>query len=622
MPLFSAGTSPSSGTYVTSLVAAVAATRPSHPAVVADRSILTYGQLEAQSSAFARELQRSGVLRKSLIGLVADRSVSHIVGALGILKCGAAYLPLDSGDPERRLRMQVEDSGASLIVTTGRGEPRLASSPLPRVQLAYDASGSAGMEIAPPFLETAATDLAYVIYTSGSTGRPKGVEVTHGNLLNLIGWHRDAFHVTSKDRTSFLSSVAVDAAIWELWPNLAAGATVHVAGTSLTSDPVALRDWLVEERITVCFAPTILAETLMELAWPRNTALRTLLTGGDTLRHFPSPELPFDVVNNYGPTETTVVATSAVLETGRTGLERPPIGKPIENVKIYILDSDMRPVADGEPGEIWIGGSGVAKGYRNQLRLNSCRFAKDPFVGSNEGRMYQTGDRGRRMADGQIIFLGRLDDQIKIRGFRVEPAEIEAALDQHPRVQRSVAVLQNELAAKSRLVAHVVCSSPAPTEGDLRAFLKERLPEQMIPSEFRRLARVPLTRGGKVDRQRLETAEATERLPVNPISAPRNVTETRLISIVCSVLRVNGVGIDDNFFMLGGHSLLATQFIARIRDAFHVEIGLRFLFESPTVAQVAEEIERLIRAKIVEMTEEQAAQFLNRDIPPIAGANR
>lgn len=465
----------------------------------------------------------------------------------------------------------------------------------------------------PQFPEIAAADLAYVIYTSGSTGRPKGVEVTHGNLLNLIRWHGDAFRVSSADRTSFLSSVTVDAAIWELWPNLVAGATVHVADISLTSDPIALRDWLVDDRITICFAPTVLAETLMELAWPKNAALRLLLTGGDTLRSFPPRGLPFQVVNNYGPTETTVVATSAVLETRASGSDRPPIGKPIANVEIYILDSDMDPVADGEAGDIWIGGAGVARGYRNQTRSNSRRFAIDPFAISKAGRVYQTGDRGRRLPNGQIEFLGRLDDQIKIRGFRVEPAEIEAALDQHPSVQRSVVVLQNQLTAQERLVAYVVCASPAPAEGELRAFLKERLPEQMIPSEYTRLARVPLTRGGKVDRRALETAGATAPLPADPNIAPRTVTEKRLVSIVSSVLRLNSVGIDDNFFMLGGHSLLATQFIARIRDAFNVEIHLRFLFESPTVTAVAKEVERLIRAKLADMTDEQAAQFLSHN---------
>jgi acyl-CoA synthetase (AMP-forming)/AMP-acid ligase II/acyl carrier protein len=452
-----------------------------------------------------------------------------------------------------------------------------------------------------------------VIYTSGSTGKPKGVEVTHGNLANLIDWHREAFGLTPMDRTSLLSNVAVDATILELWPSLAAGATIHVANASLASDPVALHDRLIEERITVCFAPTILADALMQFAWPADTALRTLLTGGDTLRRFPSPDLPFQVVNNYGPTETTVVATSAVLKPELNATGAPTIGRPITNVGIYILDSDGRSVPDGGVGEIWIGGAGVALGYRNQPALSAGRFILDPFMAVGTGRMYRTGDQGRRLPDGQISFLGRLDDQIKIRGFRVEPAEIEALLEQHPSVQRSVVVFRNESWAQARLVAFLVCSNPVPSQSQMRAFLKDRLPEHMVPSEFRRLPRVPITRSGKVDRVALMNTEAIA-LPFELAHlAPRTVTERRLASIVCSVLRVESVGIGDNFFMLGGHSLLATQFIARIRDAFGVEVGLRFLFESPTIAAVAEEIERIVHTKLAQMTDEQAAQFLSHD---------
>jgi amino acid adenylation domain-containing protein len=601
---------------VVSLLASRAQASPAAPAVVCGQHSITYAEFGVRSTALARYLRSMGATRGSIVGLLTSRSIAHAVGAAGIMKAGAAYLPLQPGDPARRVEFQLEDAGAELIVTAEGWAASLGDTSRRIVSLAPDGSLIEKGQKHPEFVaDVKVDDLAYVIYTSGSTGEPKGVEITHGNLLNLIQWHCREFAVTAADRASQISSVGVDAAVWELWPYLAAGASVHVAEDTVVKDPQALRDWLVAKKITISFVPTPMAERLMELRWPSNASLRRLLTGGDILRSYPSPEVPFEVVNNYGPTECTVVATSAAVATHGSRPPLPPIGRPIANTQLHILDEEMRPVATGEAGEIWISGTGVGRGYRNRSGLTSERFGTNPFSSKDGNRIYRTGDRGRVLADGQISFLGRVDNQIKIRGFRIEPGEIEAALNEHSAVQQSAVTCLETVSGEKRLVAHVVVqAASAISSSELQRFVGERLPEHMIPTAFVRLARMPLLPSGKIDRGGLASPGPHNALLECSQRAARTVTERRLQEMVSLALKVDRVGMEDNFFMLGGHSLLAAQLMARVRDAFGVEIGLRFLFEFPTISAVAKEIERILCLRVQAMTDEEAQCFLDNDL--------
>jgi amino acid adenylation domain-containing protein len=598
-------------TSVISLIREAAANAPSAVAVTFGAQTITYAKLDSRSHNLAVQLRSLGVARGAVIGLLAGRSVAYVIGALGIMKSGAAYLPMQPGDPKRRVNYQLHDAGAELIVAGeswgGRGEVAVRKI----VRLAEDGSLEVNAAGGQDWNAVAAEDLAYVVYTSGSSGRPKGVEITHGSLLHLIKWHRTAFGVTAADRASLVSNVGVDAAAWELWPYLAAGASAHIADDAVAKNPEALRDWLIAAKISIAFAPTLVAERLMELEWPSKTDLRFLLTGGDVLHAYPPRNLPFQVVNNYGPTECTVVATSATMEPRGTRKGLPPIGRAIANAQIYILDAEMRSVPRGEVGEIWIGGAGVARGYRNQPELTAERFMHDPFVHQSGARLYRTGDRGGMLPDGQIVFLGRSDEQIKVRGFRVEPAEIEAALNQHPAVAQSSVNLMAVACGEERLVAHVVLGSDsAASAGNLQSFLRELLPEHMIPSQFVQLRELPVLPSGKIDRSALGAPSALNTIADPPGNLARTITEKRLQEIVSSLLKARNVCVHDNFFMLGGHSLLAAQLIARVRETFGIEMGLRFLFEYPTIAAIAAEIERLVRLKVELMTDEEAQQAL------------
>jgi amino acid adenylation domain-containing protein len=456
---------------------------------------------------------------------------------------------------------------------------------------------SAGDEAeSPPPTEATPAHLAYVIYTSGSTGRPKGVECTRRGLDNLVRWHEAAFDVGTDDRALLYASPGFDAAVWEIWSALAAGASLHLPDEETRLSPERLRDWLVAEGITVGFVPTPMAERLMVLEWPASTRLRTLLTGADTLHRYPPATLPFEIVNNYGPTECAVVATSCVVPPA-PGLGRPPIGVPIDGVTAWLLDERGFAVADGEVGELYLGGAGVARGYRNRPDLTAERFVLDPSC--PDAQLFRTGDLARRLPDGQLAFLGRADDQLKIRGFRVEPAEIEAALDTLPGVAASAVVAREDDAGERHLVAYVVPRSGAsPSPDALRSGLAAALPHYMVPTLFVALQALPVSPNGKVDREGLPEPDGARALRDEGEGPPHTAIETRVAAILSDLLEVASVGANDNFFLLGGHSLLGTQVIARVRDAFGVELPLRTLFDHPTVAALAAQIERAIEAEL------------------------
>jgi amino acid adenylation domain-containing protein len=481
------------------------------------------------------------------------------------------------------------------------------------IRIDADRNHTSKQQLAPRDSANHGSDLAYVIYTSGSTGQPKGVEITRSGLENLIQWHLKAFHITAADRASLLASIGFDATVWELWPYLAAGASVHIPGEALRTQVEPLRDWLVEQSITVSFVATPLAELLMLLTWPVRTALRLLLTGADTLHRRPPQGLPFSLINNYGPTECTVVATSGVVAPFGTEPKQPSIGFAIDNTQLHILDEQMRPVAQGTIGELYIGGAGLARGYRNQPQLTAEKFVNDPFAKVGSGsRLYRTGDRARTLRGGDIEFLGRLDDQIKIRGYRVELDEISSVLDSHPDVKASAVAAAGEGDDK-RLIAYLVLWPESKANaGAFRDFLQRQLPDYMIPATFVRLDALPLTNNGKVNRAALPAPNGNT-LPDETYVAPRSLIEQRLAELIAPLLRVERVGVNDNFFLLGGHSLLGTQLLTRIGESFGVELSLLTIFDHPTLAGMSEEIEKLILAKIDAAPAEPLTEAINND---------
>ena len=585
------------------MIAAQARLNPDRVALVMGSEKLTYAELELRAAQLANYLRSLGAGPEVLVGLCVDRSPQFVIAALAIMQCGAAYLPMDSAHPAERLRFIVKDAAVRLLVTQRNFADRFVDLDARIVALDEEKSAISRQPTQLPDLKPGIDSLAYVIYTSGSSGRPKGVEVTHRNLSNLISWHVGAFDVDSSTRATFQAGVGFDAAVWEIWPALAVGAAVYLPDDSTRMSAESLRDWLVDHQITISFVPTAMAEQLIALPWPAETALRFLLTGADTLHRYPPAGLPFSLVNNYGPTECTVVATSGLIAADRPRNGLPSIGSPIDNVRIHILDEQLRKVPKGVPGEIYIGGDGVARGYRNRPDLTAERFIANPF-NTEEGRLYRTGDLGRTLANGEIAFLGRLDDQIKIRGYRIELNEINLVLNEHPSVQASVVIAREDVPGEKRLVAYtVLVAGSERDEQSLRELLRQRLPDYMEPAAFVWLESLPLTPNGKVDRAALPLPSVEERERDREFIAPRTPVEEALAGIIQEVLKLPRVSMDDDFFHLGAHSLLGAQVVARVRGVFGTELKLLDVFDAPTVAELSVKIEEALTRQLNAMTE-------------------
>jgi amino acid adenylation domain-containing protein len=571
-----------------------AAQTPEAIALVFGEEKLSYAQLNQRANRLARYLRELGVGPEVLVGICLERSIDMVVASLAVLKAGGAYLPLDPGYPQERLAFMLRDARVALLLSTQSviehyqlnfENLRLICLDTEWKAIAKEGSenlrGGSGLD-----------NLAYVIYTSGSTGQPKGVEIPHAGLLNLCAWHWRAYHVSASDRATQLAAPAFDAAVWEVWPYLTAGASLHIPDEETLLYPAKLLEWLAAEAITICFMPTPLAEAVLEEPLPNQLGLRALLVGGDKLHRRPRQALPFILANNYGPTENSVVATWTPVTEETGGNVAPPIGQPIANTQVYILDRNLQPVPIGVTGELHIGGVGLARGYLNRPELTATHFVPHPFATTSGARLYRTGDLGRYRADGNIEYLGRMDHQVKIRGFRIELGEIEAVLVEHP-IVRDVVVLVREdtphdIPNDKRIVAYVVLNGECATPADeLLRVIKEKLPNFMIPSAFVVLEAMPLTPNGKIDRKALPIPDHARPAIEEAFTAPRTPIEEMIAAIWSQTLKLEKIGIHDNFFILGGHSLLATQVVHRVRDTFNVTLPLRLFFETPTVADLA-----------------------------------
>ena len=570
---------------------------PEAIAVAVEGKEITYRELNLRANKLARHLRALGVGPEVLVAICAERGWEIVLGMIGVLKAGGAFLPLDADYPKERLAYMLSDSQAPVLITlqelrSGLPEHNARTIYLDADWQTIDQQSDANFDC-----ETTPDNLAYMIYTSGSEGKPKGVQVQHGGLVNLVTWHHDVYGVTSSDRASQTATPGFDAYVWEVWPYLTAGASVNIPDReTILSAPKLLR-WLAAERITCCFLITALAEVALEAQWPEGLCLKALLTGGDKLHHPPGQALPFLVCNHYGPTEATVVATWAVVAETQVD-HTPSIGRPLPNTQIYLLSPDRQPVPVGACGELYIGGDCLARGYLNRADLTADKFVPNPFSRKPGARLYRTGDLARYLSDGNIEFVGRDDHQVKVRGFRIELSEIEFALGEHPAIRETIVLARDDIPGDRRLVAYIVPKAEdqgALSNGELRNYLTEKLPAYMVPAAFVWLDALPLTPNRKVDRRALPAPDWVSKELQATFIAPRNPIEEVLVGVWSHVLNVETVGIHHNFFELGGHSLLATQLISQIREVFRVELPLRALFEAPTVASLGERIELAIK---------------------------
>jgi amino acid adenylation domain-containing protein len=590
----------------------IAERRPQAIALSSGSGHLTYRELDAAASHLAGYLAQHGVEEGAVVPLLLERSFDQIVAALAVMRAGAAYLPMDTAWPDQRILAILKDSRAEVFLAPYEVANRLATG-LRSICPSQDADaiGSA----TPLFSSELTHDaLAYLIYTSGSTGTPKGVEITHGNLMNLVNWHLEAFSVTENDRASHIAGLGFDAAVWEIWPYLAAGATIQLPGQMdelVRTSPAHLLRWLHDGHITHCFVPTALAEPLIQTEWPETTLLRYLLTGGDALRKGPLPNLPFAVVNNYGPTECTVVSTFGLITAD--GPTPPPIGRAIKGATAYILDENRRPVPRGEIGELYVGGASVGRGYRNLPQQTAAAFLADPFSAELGARMYRTGDMVAELPDGQLAFHGRRDTQEKIRGQRMELDEINAVLSQCAGVLFSSVGTRVGVNGDKYLVAYVLPDESAvPSSRALQEYLSQHLSAAMIPAVFVRLKAMPLNTSGKLDLTQLPEPCAENELGEVKSSPEREATELEaaVLATVHGLLGSDAVGLDDDFFLSGGHSLLGAQLVTRIRSNYGIALTLRDLFEAPTAALLVAKVEDLILAQISEMSDAEAEAAL------------
>ncbi|QSV52967.1 MAG: amino acid adenylation domain-containing protein [Dolichospermum sp. UKL201] len=577
---------------------------PDAVAVVFEAKQLTYNELNTRANQLAQYLQSLGVGADVLVGICVERSLEMVIGLLGILKAGGAYVPLDPEYPIERLNFMLEDAQVKVLLTQQHLVEKLPEHQGRVVCLDSDSHLLTQLNQDNLISEMQGHNLGYVIYTSGSTGKPKGVAMTHSALVNLIQWQIQNMTIPHGVTTLQFAPVSFDVSFQEMFSTWGSGGTLLLISEELRREPSALLSLLEQQAVARLFVPFVGLQQLAEVAVASgsvNTHLREIITAGEQLQMTPaicnwlSQLTNCTLHNHYGPSESHVVTTFTLNRTANSWPLLPPIGRPIANTQIYILDQYLQPVPVGVPGELYIAGVCLARDYFHRPELTQQKFIPNPFDDSNgqNPRLYKTGDLARYLPDGNIEYLGRIDNQVKIRGFRIELGEIEAALSQHEDVQTSVVIIREDSPGDKRLVAYIVPQTEIKLESsELRSFLKNKLPEYMIPNAFVFLEVLPLTPNGKVDRRALPTPDIQSEL-IDKYVAPRTATEEILAQIWAQVLKVDLVGINDNFFILGGHSLLATQLVSRIRSSFKVEISLHELFNVRTLAELAQLIGKL-----------------------------
>ncbi len=568
---------------------------PEAVAVVSDGESWTYAELNRRANRLAHHLRSLGVRPETPVALCLEASPELVAGLLAVLKAGGLYVPLDPSYPEERLAYMLEDSGAAVLVTRSAPPARLAEAGAALVRLDADGARIARRSARNPrsLADLGGAQLAYVMYTSGSTGRPKGIGIPHRAIARLVC---DTAYIDlgPADRVAQISNVSFDAATFEIWGALLLGGSLICLRKDVALSPRDLAGEIGRREITTLFVTTALFNQLVDEEPGVFRGVRHVLFGGEAvdprrvreaLRHGP----PERLLHVYGPTENTTFSTWHRVQEVAADAVTVPIGATLSNSRLYVLDARLQPVPVGVAGELYLGGDGLARGYHRRPELTAERFVPCPPWAALEepgARLYRTGDRVRLLPDGAVEFLGRIDGQVKLRGFRIEPGEIEALLARHPAVAEAVVLVREDAPGDRRLVAYVVPRGERPAAGELRQFLKQSLPDYMVPSAFVPMAALPLTPNGKVDRRALPAPDA-DRAPEEGFVAPRTPVEEVLAGLWAEVLGVERIGVHDSFFELGGHSLLATRLASRLRGVFGVELPLRTLFDRPTLAELA-----------------------------------
>jgi amino acid adenylation domain-containing protein len=550
----------------------------------------SYDQINRKVNQVARFLLAKGVQVEDRIGIAVDRSPEMLIVMLGILKSGAAYVPLDPDYPQKRIEYMLSDSAAKMVLVSSKYKGLYNST---ATELVVEDVWSKLNQYAPENLETkaSANNLAYILYTSGSTGLPKGVQIEHRNLYNLLLSVQKMPGLTHKDKLLAVTTISFDISITELFLPLITGAQLVLTDSATSKDGGALLDIIRHDNITFIQATPVTYKIMMEAGWDECIDMKVTSTGEPLPKDLALKLLPrcTALYNMYGPTETTIFSTGKQIKPEE---EQITIGKPVDNTYIYILDEDFKQVPEGETGEIYIGGDGVARGYFNKPELTAQRFMFDPFAGNPRGRMYRTGDLGKILPDGDILCFGRIDNQVKIRGYRIELSEIEFILSQQKNIKEAVVLSLQNRAGDPRLVAYVVApgvkdNTRADEVQNWKAVLKNALPAFMVPNDFVLLDALPLTANGKIDRNALPNPEINIDTTSSTYAAPRTKLEKLVAEIWTACLKIENIGIHDNFFELGGHSLAAVQVITRIKNETGKRIRLANFFEYPTVEQLA-----------------------------------
>ena len=557
---------------------------------------LSYAQLEAQANQLARCLGGLGVGPGVVVAICAQRSLEMVVAVLAVLKAGGAYAPIDPAYPEGRVAFMLADTDTPVLLTQ---QQLLAGLPRHRARtvcLDADRDLINSHDDGPVSTGTTLDDLGYVLYTSGSTGQPKGVAMGHRPLANLLAWQLESFSAPPAARTLQFASLSFDVAFQEIFSTWCSGGTLVLIDEAVRRDGEALLAFICEQRVERLFLPFVALQNLCEAAVHLDVSipgLREVITAGeqvkatDAVRGFFAARPNCTLINQYGPTESHVVSAFELAGSSERWPALPPIGRPIANAKLYLLDNHRQPVPIGVPGELYIGGASLARGYLNRPELTSERFVPDPFSHDPDARLYRTGDLARHLPDGNIDYIGRSDHQMKIRGFRIEPGEIEAAVCEHPLVREALVLAREDDAGEKRLVAYLISDAGATSPGDLQELLRRSLPDYMIPSAFVFLDAFPLTPNGKIDRAALPAPSGQGRAS-GEYTPPRTDTERLLAEIWSKVLGVEDIGINDNFFALGGHSLMAVRLFAEIERKLGVRLPVSALFQTATIIGLAE----------------------------------